>query len=235
MQWTQRRISWYYRAGLHSQYPGKVLDIIKPYLKKEDELLDLGGGPGLFALKLSPLIRQYHCLDTHPLPLKALRKRAREQGQRNITTYKGFWPREHPGVQVDITMAAFTTGPMLQEKESLERMVTTSRRQLFLIVPGQVEKTTFHWPKRGRLPQNSPCTNTLQILKELKLTHELHLLDLDFGQPVHNKKEGLDFLVKQLKIPFKEARSHFFQIAQPYKGGYYLPNSRQTAVILVQL
>lgn len=234
MRWTKQRIKWYKKAGRQSEYPRKIVEKIRPYCQKNDYLLDIGCGIGLYALMLKDDVFHLHNIDPSPLALAAFKNEIKKRNSKNITLQRGFWPDVFLSRQYDITISAFTTGVMLQKEVNITSILDCSKRLIIFVAPGAEQNPPFYYPKSTTKSVNPPpYLETLNLLKKMKINPQLEFLDVNFGQPVDNKEDGIYFLKTQLKISFPQAKKHFAKIAQPTAKGYYLPNHRQAALIII--
>ncbi len=230
MKWTESRLRWYLEAGKRSEYPQVFIKRIKPYLRKEDILLDIGSGPGLFSRELASSVKKIYNLEPAPLPRKHLEKIA--ENCRKIEVISGFWPQELPGLIVDVTISAFSGAVVMADRESLLKIVDKTRRYIFLIAPAGPKD--FGAGLENATPP-LPYEHTEAFLKELNLKFHTELVSFDFGQPVADMEEATAFLAQQLRISHRRAREHAARIARPDGNGLYLPNPRQSALIRIDI
>ncbi|NPV30172.1 MAG: class I SAM-dependent methyltransferase [Firmicutes bacterium] len=110
----------------------KVMHMLghKDALKKEARLLDIGAGPGNFALPLARRVQQVVALDPAGEMLEILRQRAQEQGIANVEAVNRAWEEvdlDAAGWQgaFDVVLALMT--PALKDEESLRKMLAACR------------------------------------------------------------------------------------------------------------
>ncbi len=225
-------MDWYIQACTHSEYPRIFVPLIKERLLPEDTLLDIGSGPGLFALSLAPWIKALYNIDSQALPLKYLQQKAREKNYASIYCLQGEWPAMELDLQVSVSLSAFTSPAIMEDEKSLGKMISHTTRTIFFIAPASREK--FFYPtdkKSGPLPYQE----TLRALEKMNLSFTPKLIDFDFGQPISSLQEGARFLSHQLAIPLSQALDHARDIATSHPSGLYLPNPRRAACIEICL
>lgn len=114
----------------------KILNMLmrKDFLNSDIEVLDIGSGPGNYALPMASLVKRVVALDPSPNMLAILEKRAAEQGFKNIETVNLAWEE----VELDrlkwrkrfgLVFAAKTPG--IQDAETLQKMVDASCKGCF--------------------------------------------------------------------------------------------------------
>ncbi|MCQ2079089.1 MAG: class I SAM-dependent methyltransferase [archaeon] len=97
----------------------------------DDEVLEIGSGPGTYSLRIAPEVRELTCLDTSPRMLDRLFGRAGEMGLDNIRRLDMDWrDYDDPGSK-DLCIATLCPGS--GSPESIGRMESTSRRSCALV------------------------------------------------------------------------------------------------------
>lgn len=229
--WSKQSLDWYISAGQQSQYPREVLKSILPSLKPRDSVLDIGCGPGLFVLPIAPLVREVFALDRQHSALAVLRQQASLKALENITCILGDWPGDWPQQKVDVVISAFSGSQVMVRKDSLEKILLSAQREVWLAAPG-----TDTPPFQCTVPQGSHPNGqgTIALLRELGSKFSSQELTIDFGQPVSTPEEGSEFLSQFLNISPEQAKEHFAQVAQARPWGWYLPNPRNVILIHIQ-
>ncbi len=230
MNWTRERLYWYLKAGERSEYPRVFTEKIKPFLKKEDRVLDIGSGPGLFARELVSYVKIFYNLEPEELPRNYLEKMAKDNGK--IKTIPGSWPQEIPEIIFDVTISSFSGSGVMVNQGSLEKIIEKTKRHIFLVAPAG-PKDFGAGLEKATSPL--PYENTEAALNNLGLNYQVELILFDFGQPVKDMEEATAFLAQQLKISPQMARNHAGRIALRDGDGLYLPNSRKSALIRIDL
>ncbi len=231
MRWNTDRLRWYLQAGKHSDYPRVFIEKIKPFLRPEDVLLDIGSGPGLFSRELVAHVKKVYNLEPDPLPRKYLEKVT--GNCEKIEILPGSWPEEFPEeIFADVTISAFSGSQVMSREESLKKICRHTCRHVFLIAPAG-PKDFGSGLERATSPL--PYRETEAALKKLDLIYQLELISFDFGQPVQDMEEATSFLSQQLRISPQMARNHASRIARPDGEGLYLPNLRRSALIRIDL
>lgn len=228
--WNEKTIDWYLRAGMESEYPAKVLAEIMPHLESRHTVLDIGSGPGLYALAVAPVVEEVLAVERDAKVLDTLSAVAWDRGLRNIRCINAAWPGESIEKKVHVIISAFGSGEIMTTAESIAAMLDLNPEAVFLVAPGQymppfgAEHGTNTHPDAG---------DTLRLLEKMGVAYNTKHILLDFGQPVRNMAEATEFLAGFLHISHQEAREHAGKIARPHGDGLYLPNHRNVVLISV--
>ena len=99
-------------------------------------VLDIGSGPGVYALLFAPYAREVTALDSAPRMCTVLRERALERGLTNITVVNKDWrevelSEEGWERRFDLVFASLT--PAVRDPQTLMKMVAASRKFCCLV------------------------------------------------------------------------------------------------------
>lgn len=234
IEWSEERIAWYYRATRESEYPRLMVEKIRPYLKPEAKVLDLGSGPGAFALALAPFCREVIALDQNREVLAALEAELRKRGITNVRVITGVWPLVETE-PVDVTVSAYTGESVVVELSGVEAILKKTREHVFLICPATNERSSLVAAERPERRWNSNFKDTLAALATLKVKAEVELHECDFSQPVFTREEAARFIAWQLDLSLKEAEKVAERRVCERKGRLYVPIKKKTALIHIGL
>lgn len=109
-------------------------------------VLDIGCGPGTYALPLARVAREVVALDTAPQMLETLSHAARQQGLGNLVPSQGHWEKIRFDREFDLVLAA--KSPAVYNYETLMKMNDSSRGSCILIT-----YRNYHAPLREMLWQ----------------------------------------------------------------------------------
>jgi len=229
--WNSQTIDWYLRAGEYSQYPDKILAEIIPWLRPHHTVLDIGCGPGLYALAIAPLVRQVLAVDRLADVLATLDSLAKARGLINIRCLESSWPDTKIQEPVDVVISAFSSGKVMNNQDSIAKILALQAEVVFLVAPGQYQPP-FEWTKHT--DTNHPnALATLNILDQMGVNYDRRDMVIDFGQPVRDIQEATQFLAGFLGISDQEASVHAKAIASVHSQGLYLPNPRNVILITI--
>lgn len=135
-----RRARWFaWRTGddKGQQRRKAVLDILKRegVIGPEVKVLDIGAGPGNYAIPMARLCKQVTALEPAAEMVKILEDRARTERIENITIIQRTWQEvevEKDGLagQFDLVFASMTPG--VRDPESVQKMLAASRKFCYL-------------------------------------------------------------------------------------------------------
>lgn len=229
--WTEKNLRWYLQAGQWSQYPDGVLAKIIPRLRPHHTVLDIGCGPGLYALAIAPLVKQVLALDCSGMVLQTLGELAWKRNLPNIRCLEATWPQAEIPKPVDIVISAFSGPRVMNRRESLSKIMNLGAEIIYLVAPGQY-RPPFAWPHHRETHTDADAT--LALLEEMGLAPAKQELLMDFGQPVMDWLEAGEFLSDFLRIPRDQALEHAKLIGKPHTQGIYLPNPRNIVLICIE-
>ena len=227
--WNPKTIAWYMQAGEHSQYPGEIIAQILPRLRAGDTVLDIGCGPGVYALALAPYVAEYLALDKNRDVLDNVEKMAASRGLNNIDCLHYTWPHAPAVREADVIICALGSGEIMTGKDNILAMFSLRPRFVFLVAPGSY-LPPFGWRQHRRRP-GPEGRDTLALLDSLNVKYDVQTFSLDFGQPVETMAEAAEFLAQFLDLPPSRARELAAAIALPHSQGLYLPNRRNFLLI----
>ena len=116
-------------AGTAASDP--LLARLRQVVRPDDTVIDVGCGPGRFALALAPAVHHVTGVDPSPAMLSLLRRQARRDGLDNVTAVAGPWQE----VQVDpadVVLCSFVL-PLIEDAGVfLAKLDASCRRQAFV-------------------------------------------------------------------------------------------------------
>lgn len=228
--WNEKTIAWYLRAGAASEYPAKVLAHIMPRLRPRHTVLDIGCGPGLYALAMAPAVREVLAVDRNAQVLDTLRVTAQTRGLDNIRCLKATWPKTAIKDEAHVIISALGSGEIMTNQASIAAMLEYEPEAVFLIAPGRYIPP-FGTEREANTNSHPDAEDTLGILEQMEVAYSRTDILLDFGQPVEDMDEAVEFLADFLRISPGAARKHAGKIAQPRGRDLYLPNPRNMVLI----
>ncbi len=166
--WWNRRAGRFTAQTHDSNIEARVVKIMhmlghKDALKKDARLLDIGAGPGNYALPLARRVQRVAALDPAHEMLEILRQRARDQEITNIETVNQAWEEvdlDKAGWRgaFDAVLAIMT--PALKDTENLQKMLAACRGVLLagghLQREDPVRKALWEELGLGEMPEICP-------------------------------------------------------------------------------
>lgn len=144
-------------------------------------VLDVGSGPGRFALALAPRAHQVVAVDISPAMLSLLRRRARRLGVDNVRTVAGSWPEVEVD-RADVVLCSYVL-PVVEDAASFLRELdaATGRRALLsMTAMGQDAVSEplwrhFHGTRRSPAPT---YLDAVALLAELGITADVEVVEV---------------------------------------------------------
>jgi len=110
---------------------GRLMD--EGWARPEDDVLDIGSGPGTLALPLSAKVRSVTALDEAEGMLDVLRRESCARGASNIIVQKASWQEHHRREGFDLVLTSLS--PAVRCGEDLFAMEEASRDRCCLMAP----------------------------------------------------------------------------------------------------
>lgn len=198
----------------------KVIDYLdsEGRLCRKDRVIDIGCGPGTYALLMCHRVRWITCLDSSEGMLEKLRADATKMAIGNINLMLGGWEDAHFNVQYDLAICA--RSPAIKSRSGLLKMEEVSRRDCCFIA-GASEEEEKEWnelwdlivdsshPSPMEKAINYNLTNPLNILLEegrdpdLKHFYEIVEVTLDADMVIANTKKNFQIYTRLTKAKEK--------------------------------
>ncbi len=137
--WSQISQSYRSRIEYESNMVNEIIHFFlsEGLLTQGSAVLDIGCGPGTFALPLARLAAHILALDPAQKMLDLLMDEARHQGFSNITPLCQRWEEAEFKREFDLVLASFS--PAIRNTKSLHKMQQASRRYGCLITSSEAE------------------------------------------------------------------------------------------------
>ena len=240
-EWSEQQITYYYLGIRHSDYPEVFWQKMKPVIKNYKTLIDIGCGPGAFALKAAESGFQVQAVDISKKNLDALKMQVKLLRLNNVNTIPGDWV----DVQVeknDVSVCAYSFGDTIGTLEGIKKIIDLTNEVAFFITPYETLQTDFLSEKlyhKSGIEPPSFKGNYQDILNIFNYLHEdvsLETVEYDFGMPLNSKEELNScavYLGEKLGIPSVGlVEEHLQKIAGRKKNGmYWVPNPRKSTMI----
>lgn len=144
-------------------------------------VLDVGSGPGRFALVLAPRVAEVVALDPSRAMLAILRREARRRGLANVRTVEGRWGE----VEVDPVDVAFSSYvlPIVEDAPAfVRRLDASARRHAFLYLgaftsDAVVDPLWRHFHGRSRRP-GPTWLDAVAVLREVGIEPEVEVVEV---------------------------------------------------------
>lgn len=118
----------FYRSVIESLRAGSAF-------RAWDAILDIGCGPGTYALPFAEEAGQVDALDTSSRMLAVLKKESSRRGLKNISTIEADWDKYGPSAEYDLVFSSMS--PAIHDAASLLKMESCSRRSCCVVTYGE--------------------------------------------------------------------------------------------------
>ncbi|MDI6601965.1 MAG: class I SAM-dependent methyltransferase [Thermoanaerobacteraceae bacterium] len=209
-------------------------------------VIDIGCGPGAFALKAAQNGMVVQAVDINKKNLDALNNKCREMCLENITTIFGNW-LDIEVKKADVCISAYSFAGDIGTIDGIEKILQHSDKIAFFISPYEKIKTDFLskdlYRKIGKTPPafSGDYIDLLRIFSELEQPVKFEVIEHDFGMPLENDNEDtLEkcalYLCEKLELDMGSnllelMREHLRNIITIKNGMYWVPNPRKSVMI----
>lgn len=238
--WTAQQISSYYLGVEYSDYPEVFWERIRPKIADCVSVMDIGCGPGAFALRAARDGFKTYAVDSNMGNLSALQQKSAALGFPNIATILGDW-KDVKVPQSDVAISAYSFGGFIGTIAGIQKILQHTKEIAFFITPYQKVQTDFLSKGLYHKLEIDPSvfsTNYLDLLgifEKLEEPVSFEILEYDFGMPLESKKEiksCANFLCEKLGIPAVDLmEKHLQRIITLRNGLYWVPNPRKSVII----
>lgn len=229
MFWNEDRIKWYLVASEYTKYHDNMALEIKKIIPKGERLVDFGCGLGILTLKLSEHFSNIVGVDYDENVLKILEKNILKNKITNFKTvhsdcYDGEIFKKI-GVNDNILFSHFGN----IEDYFYNFFDSFSKRMI--IIRNDSENKIVHNSKKDTIQ------DICNFLDERKLPYRIYKQTFEFGQPLKNDKEVLEYLTKWYGDDGINLISNVKDINYKYNGEIftkYYCKPKNTAIVVIE-
>ncbi|HEV3402280.1 MAG TPA: class I SAM-dependent methyltransferase [Acidimicrobiales bacterium] len=146
-------------------------------------VLDVGSGPGRFALAIAPRVAEVVALDPSRAMLAILRREARKRGLANVRTVEGRWPEASAEVDpVDVAFSSYVLPIVEDAPRFLRALDAAARRHAFLYLgaftaDAVVDPIWRHFHGTPRRP-GPTWLDAVAVLREIGMEPEVEVVEV---------------------------------------------------------
>lgn len=240
--WQDDTVAWFRAALAHSRFPALALDVLRPLLRPDDTVLDVGCGPGTLSVPLAPLVRGVTALDSNPAMIAALCEEKALARADNVTPLEGDWREIAAQLAEHDVLLAANVAPVVRDLDAfLPAAHAIARRWVVVILgAGPRENKFFQHDLRALLglPQSPPRGDYLEQYAGLHargVYANVHILEYDFGQPFADWPEAVAFHRAHLGLETTEhdatIEAFLREHLEERPEGPYAPMPKRSAVM----
>ena len=240
IEWTQEQINNYYLGIKYSDYPSVFWEKIQPQISGFTSFIDIGCGPGAFAIKASEAGLDVQAVDLNKKHLKALKIYIDKFNLKEVKIINGEWP-DVDIRRSDVSVCGYSLGGKIGTISGIEKILNNTNKLAFFIVPHDNEQTDFmskdlYKQLKIQPPQfGGSYIDTLEIFDKLNENVTFEIIENDFGMPINNKNDIIKFteyLCDKLGIPDIELMKDNIEENIIVRNGLlWIPNLRKSAMI----
>jgi ubiquinone/menaquinone biosynthesis C-methylase UbiE len=146
-------------------------------------VLDVGSGPGRFALAIAPRVAQVVALDPSRAMLTVLRREVRRQGLTNVRTVEGSWPdAARHTAPVDVAFSSYVL-PIVEDAPAFLRGLDTVARRHAVLYLGAftsdavVDPLWRHFHGTPRRP-GPTWLDAVAVLREIGIDPQVEVVEV---------------------------------------------------------
>ncbi len=239
-EWTDAQIDHYLEGTKHSDYPAVFWQRMKPHLNGCRTIIDIGSGPGAFALRAAEDGFMVQAVDSSRKSLDVLEAEASGYAAGTIKTVCGNWPDVNVN-HCDAAICAYSFGGDIGTPIGISKIFKVTGRVIFFISP--VEKTQVDFLSRELYKEEGSSPPEFKgnyhdlkdILDALKVDCSIETVSHDFGFPLKGWSE-IDqcalFLADKLGLySVGRMKKHLEKIITDRNNLLWVPNPRVSALI----
>ena len=241
--WTSETIENYKQASEYSSFHKKLAVLAEPYLDRQWTMADLGCGPGLLSLQLSPMVGKITAIDDDELAISDLQARLDDVFLTNEVTANQIQPvfgdiRDLKDEKWDIVMASFIG----LDRPLLDDILPRANKLALIYTRGRKDAQDHASLSEGGESEKLGVNEIEAYLEENHYAYKKSVHEMQFGQPFKSIEDIHGFLEEKYAEEGQDKDEAVKRIAAAeeriVKSGrfdypYYLPKSISVALFII--
>jgi SAM-dependent methyltransferase len=167
-------------------------------------VLDVGSGPGRFALALAPRVAEVVAVDPSPAMLAHLRRQARRRGVSNVRVVEGTWD-EVDVAPADVAFASYVLPIVDDAPRFLAKLDASARRHALLYlgaftIDGILDPLWRHFHGRPRRP-GPTWLDARAVLREMGIEPSVEVVEVRYATRFASLGEAVEDYRDLLALP----------------------------------
>lgn len=233
--WSEQTLNWFQDAAEYTGHYEKIAGHIRPYLNKEQQVCEIGCGPGYLSLAMAPDVKHVTAVDISPPAIARLEKLIAKSGTANITPHTGDWlhlPEEKP---FDIIVLSYLSAVI----RNWQQLQALCHKYIIAILANGKSGTQLkcrHYAQDLTAPGRETALNVSAFLREKGIPYELISAELEFGQPLRDLDDAIAFIKQYYKLHTREELQAYLKThLQPLDQGWYLPKRKKSGILIIDV
>lgn len=203
-------------------------------------VLDVGAGPGRFTLALAPRVEQVVAVDSSPVMVDILTKRAKRMKLGNVNAVVGTWP-EVEVAPASVSICSYVLPLIADAKRFLQKLDASTTDRAFVYVNGAsldmlTDPLWRHFHGRSRRP-GPTYLDAMAVLRELGAKPEVEMVELRTRARHANLTAAVKAYSEQLLLPdtapMRRELRHLLASWLVEEGGKLRPPLRSTPAAII--
>lgn len=233
-RWTRESIEWFEKAAKKTSFYKDIANIVKDFISECQTALDLGCGTGELTLELAKFVDSVYAVDLCREVIDVLREKMLKSNRDNIYCAVGDWKKIGFAKRFDSVFLCYTGGII----HEFEKLFSITQKFLIVVVPKNKETNNFHLNRiLSDFKKDFPETagEVINFLNEKKVKFFSFEHNCEFGQPFEDIDEFEKFICHYYgKKVWELVKNHRDDFLIESQNGYYLPNVRESEIIVIK-
>lgn len=206
-RWTRRTAEWFADAARESDFPAKVLKVVRPYLNARATVLDIGAGAGVFSVPIAAKVRRVTAVEPSAHMGSQLEAAARDAGVRaKIRCVRSRWEDARVGPH-DLILCINIPSSLVDNPDFIRNVDTLARRAVFVVQSVESIQNKFFYDElyplllRKPYPSKGDYLDTYRVIHDCGIYPDVKIIDYHFHQKFAGMDEALLFWEEHMNLP----------------------------------
>lgn len=233
--WDKDNIRWMEAAAEKTGYYEKLARIIQPFLKKEDQVCEIGCGLGHFACAISTMVANITAVDISKQAIERVKAISDSRGIKNMKPMVGDWIplAEVSTRKFDVVVLSYISAI----RKNWDELCKLSRGPIIAILAngesGTGLQSSLYNPIYDDLEGRDTIVNVVPFLESQGIQYKLIECELEYGQPLESMEDACNFISRYYKGSETELMNYLCQRLIPQYEGYYLPKIKKSGILII--